>query len=129
VGAWGWSHGGGETYNLMQELKRLQDLNLLTTPFTVDATAYMDGVRHQGLSPPLNFFSEDRKPILTNSHANWYQPHWAPFGGVSVSGSDIDTNLSTLLDPANVQDHVEIVVEVDDQQLLINFFEQEMSIR
>jgi hypothetical protein len=129
VGSFGWSHGGGATYLLMQTLNKLKDLNLLKEAFTVDATAYIDAVRYDAFSGTFNPFPEPRKPVLTSAHANWYQTNITPFQGTSVTGSDIDVDFTPQLDPENILDHVEVAIEVSDQELLLDFFEQELSTR
>jgi hypothetical protein len=113
----------------MQKLKALKDLNLLTQPFSVDATAYIDAVRYDVWSGTFNFLPEPRKPVLTQAHANWFQTNPQPFRGSSVSGSDIDLDMTVQAEAMGGQDHVSIAVLVWQQQLLVGFFEQKLPSR
>jgi hypothetical protein len=88
----GYSHGAGATYVLAEELSKDDDL---TGKFTLEFTAYIDGVKKQSLN------ALGLKPIGTEAHYNVYQHAFgAAFGfkliqGTSVPGSLFDDNTDT----------------------------------
>ena len=62
----GYSHGGGSTYDLCDRLNRKRaDIGM----FSIGFTSYVDGIQNFWLNP----FAERRRPPSTGFHANQYQ--------------------------------------------------------
>ena len=105
VAIFGYSQGGGATYVLANALNtNRQAIGI----FTIDVTAYIDGVRHTGWNP------EDRTPPGTLHHANYWQDHASGvlgLHGASIPGSHPNLNVRTTTWGANL-DHFTI----DDDQ-------------
>lgn len=103
VGIFGYSHGGGATYNLASQIT--------TNPppagaFTISFTAYIDAVTQN------NIGAENRLPPGTAWHLNLYQE--GPLSGGPVPGSneqfDVDNNALWMLNVshASIDDHVQV---------------------
>lgn len=78
----GYSHGGGSTYDLCNLLHVNRD-NI--GEFSISFTSYVDATRNFDLDP----FPEGRKPPATRFHANQYQTkRWPALQGIAVNGSE-----------------------------------------
>ena len=78
----GYSHGGGSTYNLCA---RLNDLRADIGTFSISFTSYVDAVRNAGF---MDFRVELRRPLTTGFHANQYQLNFLSLlSGGPVAGS------------------------------------------
>lgn len=127
---WGWSHGGGATYQLSKTLQRLKQNGRLAGLQQIAGTAYIDAVRYRpgfGLfSETANWTAESRKPVWTVVHGNWYQRNKSQSSGrlvgTSVPGSTPNLDLSNELTNPAINDHKEVVVYVDKNGLLVDFF-------
>jgi hypothetical protein len=144
IGIFGYSHGGGATYNLSHALDNYATIDAPGKPFTIDATAYIDAVQYQDIldwvwTGTYNPFSESRRPVNSNNHANYYQtneifPGFSiPLHGVSVPGSSPDDDLSLFPPPdqsdADKINHYNIDELVANNEWLEAWFELRMSIR
>jgi len=77
VAIYGYSHGGGATYNLASDLTAAN--------ISIDFTAYIDAVTQGGTS------QETGLPLGTGFHANYYQPNGAlELGGGPVAGANLE---------------------------------------
>ena len=88
----GYSHGGGSTYDLCE---RLNDLRTDIGTFSIRFTSYVDGIRNGGDFDPR---AERRRPPMSGFHANQYQRRdWLLRGGPVArsvpppSGRRVDT--------------------------------------
>ena len=90
VGLYGFSHGGGSIYDLVE---RLQTNKLSIGDFTIDFTGYIDSIENDS---DLDLDPEIRIPLGTNYHVNYYQ-QWGfiPPWGNSVAGADVDVNVTS----------------------------------
>jgi hypothetical protein len=143
IGIFGWSHGGGATYDLAETLTNLKTgaIGDLPDTFTIDATAYIDAVNYGSLqlAPGVGFpgteswvpMAEFRRPPGAEKVANWYQEAFEPFAGThlfSPRPADLEQNLTNLIAPADRR-HVRIVDVVSDMEVLYDYFEDEMEAR
>ena len=88
VAIFGYSHGGGSTHDLAQRLDSNRgSLGTFTFPYT----AYIDGIRN---SSDIDITSETRLPPGTLYHVNYYQRNDLFIRGNSVSGANVDVNVS-----------------------------------
>lgn len=90
VAVYGFSHGGGSTYDLC---RRLDDNSIFIGAFDIVYTAYIDGIENDGT---FDLDSETRLPPSTAYHVNYYQRNI--FSGLtmgnSVPGADVDVNVT-----------------------------------
>jgi cysteine-rich repeat protein len=87
VAVFGYSHGGGSTHDLAN---RLDDNRGSIGTFSIDYTAYVDGIRN---SSDIDITSEDRLPPSTAYHVNYYQREDLFIRGDSVSGANVNVNV------------------------------------
>jgi hypothetical protein len=90
VGLYGFSHGGGSIYDLVE---RLQANQASIGDFDIDFTGYIDSIENDS---DVDLDPEIRTPIGTNYHVNYYQ-QWGiiPPWGSSVAGADVDVNVTS----------------------------------
>ncbi len=105
VAIYGYSHGGGSTYDLTN---RLNNNRGSIGSFSIDYTAYVDAIRN---SSDIDINSETRRPPSTAYHVNYYQRNDTFIRGNSVAGADVDVNVNSTawgsgLVHGNVDDHV-----------------------
>ena len=94
VTIFGYSHGGGSTNDLAI---RLDDNRGSIGSFSIDYTAYIDGVDNDNL---FDTDPEDQIPASTQFHDNYYERIcpivvFFPLCGNSIPGSDLDLNVNT----------------------------------
>jgi cysteine-rich repeat protein len=104
VAIYGYSHGGGSTYDLAN---RLNNNRGSIGSFSIDYTAYVDAIRN---SSDFDINSETRLPPSTAYHVNYYQRNDTFIRGNSVSGADVNVNVNNTawgsgLDHGEVDDH------------------------
>ena len=104
VSIYGYSHGGGSTHDLADRLNT--DRASIGT-FTMPYTAYVDAIRN---SSDIDIRSETRLPPSTAYHVNYYQRNDLFIRGDSVSGADVDVNVTSTpwgsgLDHGAIDDH------------------------
>jgi hypothetical protein len=88
VSIFGYSHGGGSTHDLAARLDSNRGgIGVFTFPYT----AYIDGIRN---SSDIDITSETRLPPATQYHVNYYQRNDLFIRGDSVSGANVDINVS-----------------------------------
>ena len=87
VAIFGYSWGGGATYELSYALSR--NTALVPAGYKLQYTAYVDGIRHTSL-----FSAETRLPIGTMYHDNFYQRKDWLLKGNSVAGAN-NVNVTT----------------------------------
>jgi hypothetical protein len=85
VGILGHSHGGGATYRLSR------DLSTGARSYTLAATAYVDAIQHDST---FEGQAEDRLPIATAYHVNYYQDSGI-LQGVATPGGNVNLNVRT----------------------------------
>ena len=90
VGLYGFSHGGGSIYDLVE---RLQANQASIGDFDIDFTGYIDSIENDS---DVDLDPEIRTPIGANYHVNYYQ-QWGiiPPWGSSVAGADVDVNVTS----------------------------------
>jgi hypothetical protein len=91
VAIFGYSHGGGSTNDLA---RRLDADRASLGPFTIDFTAYVDGIDNDS---DFDIDPESALPPTTGFHANYYQHPGCGFlqlCGGPVAGSDLDVNVT-----------------------------------
>jgi hypothetical protein len=99
VSVFGYSWGGGATYNLIDRLVIDAAAGLIQHPFAIPYTAYIDAVLH-GI---FNFGNpETRRPPASQFHVNYYERIGTPgeqlnVMGDAVPGSDFELNVNTTL--------------------------------
>jgi len=90
VAIYGFSHGGGSTYDLS---KRLDDNRASIGVFAIVYTAYIDGIENDS---SFDLDSETRLPPSSAYHVNYYQRNF--FSGLTmgnaVPGADVDVNVT-----------------------------------
>ncbi|MEM4302133.1 MAG: hypothetical protein QW570_08535, partial [Candidatus Caldarchaeum sp.] len=105
LGIIGYSWGGGLTYELSTELVSLQRDGRLPLAFDVDLTAYIDAVRFKRASP------EERPPLWTRYHMNFYQVSLTDLHGARMQGPGPyeELNLTGLHDHYTIDDEARLV--------------------
>jgi len=98
VSIFGYSHGGGSTYDLTS---RLNTNRASIGTFTIPYTAYIDGIRN---SSDIDLNPENRLPPTTQYHVNYYQQNDALIRGTSVPGADVDVNVGTGINHSAIDD-------------------------
>ena len=97
VSVFGYSWGGGATYNLVDRLVADAAAGKIQNPFSIPYTAYIDAVQH-------DFFAfgaaEIRRPPASQFHVNYFERIGTPdqnlnVMGNSVAGSDFELNVNT----------------------------------
>jgi cysteine-rich repeat protein len=89
VSVFGYSHGGGSTYDLLERLAiNAGSVGSYVLPYT----AYIDGIENDS---DIDIESERRLPIGTQYHVNYYQREDFFIRGNSVAGSAVDVNVSS----------------------------------
>lgn len=86
VAVYGYSWGGGATYELSAGLKANAALQ---GKFELRYTAYVDGIRHGSIS------SETRLPVNSTYHDNFYQRKDWLLKGNSVRGAQLNLNVTS----------------------------------
>ncbi len=137
-GIFGYSHGGGATYALSWALNAYAAEDAPGLPIVIDATAYVDAVTFQNylLWPPAlipvsgtyNWFAEQRRPLLSGAHANWYQSNGG-FHGTRVRGSAVESNLTEATVESAEMAHDLIDDFVESEGYLASFMKNNMSSR
>lgn len=97
VSIFGYSHGGGSTYDLAERLAiNAGSIGSYTLPYT----AYVDGIENDS---DIDIESERRLPFGSQYHVNYYQREDFFIRGNSVPGADVDVNVSNTSWGAGVQ--------------------------
>ncbi len=89
VSVFGYSHGGGSTYDLVE---RLATNAGSIGPFTLPYTAYVDAIENDS---DIDIESERRLPFGTAYHVNYYQREDFFIRGNSVPGANVDVNVNS----------------------------------
>lgn len=116
VAIYGYSHGGGSTYDLAWALNEnvignRSDINL---PFTVPFTSYVDAITNTWIG------AENRRPPLSQFHLNQYQRNLPLRGGPSNADDELNrTNIN--VDHYTIDDHATVL------ELLTIRFRQRVS--
>jgi len=93
VSIFGFSWGGGATYNLADRLGIARAEGLIQNPFTIPYTAYIDAVQHDVLAFGA---AEVRRPPASQFHVNYYQNNMENLiRGAPVALSDFELNVTT----------------------------------
>lgn len=88
VSIFGYSHGGGSTYDLAERL----DLNRAGIgTYAIPYSAYIDGIENDS---DIDLDSERRLPPGSAYHVNYYQRNDFLIRGDSVAGAAVDVNVS-----------------------------------
>jgi len=88
VSIFGYSHGGGSTYDLAERLA----INAGSIgSFAIPYTAYVDAIENDS---DIDIESERRRPIGSAYHVNYYQRADFFIRGNSVPGADVDVNVN-----------------------------------
>ncbi len=117
VAIYGYSHGGGSTYDLSWLLNENVIGNEfdITQPFTVTLTGYIDAITNTTIG------AENRRPPLTDFHVNQYQQNTG-IGGAFLNGGpsngDDDLDRSNLLD---VNGNPIVHGTIDDNMTILSF--------
>ena len=89
VSIFGYSHGGGSTFDLAERLA----INAGSIgSFTIPYTAYVDAIENDS---DIDIESERRRPIGSAYHVNYYQREDFFIRGNSVPGADVDVNVNS----------------------------------
>ncbi len=117
VAIYGYSHGGGSTYDLSWLLNENVIGNEfdITETFTVTLTGYIDAITNTTMG------AENRRPPLTDFHVNQYQQNTGIGGGFLNSGpsnGDDDLDRSNLLD---VNGNPIVHGTIDDNMTILDF--------
>jgi hypothetical protein len=97
VAIFGYSHGGGSTYDLAERLAiNAGSIGAYSLPYT----AYIDGIENDS---DIDIESERRLPFGSQYHVNYYQREDFFIRGNSVPGADVDVNVSNTSWGAGVQ--------------------------
>ena len=113
----GYSHGGGSTYDLVE---RLDTNRLVLGTFTIPFTSYVDGIANDS---DIDVGTETELPPSTMYHANYYEnPGCGLFQlcGGPIPGADFDLDVNTtpwgaLLDHFSVDDAPEVTTGLREQ--------------
>ncbi len=98
VAIFGYSHGGGATYELANRIYRntlpqsdSDRLDDITSPFTMPYTAYVDAITQETIG------AENRRPPMTAFHVNLYQTNSIASGGLTggPANGDDDFDVTT----------------------------------
>jgi hypothetical protein len=123
VSAFGYSQGGGSTYDLAQRL----DANRgAIGTFFIDYTAYIDGVEND---TALDYDAETKLPPSTAYHDNYYETVcpiviiFIPLCGDVVPGADLNLDINTTpwgagLDHFEIDDAPEVLQGIRDRLIL-----------
>lgn len=98
VGICGYSYGGGSTYRLCEYLFN-NSSNI--GPFDVDFTAYIDAIN----SAPALIIAEDRFPLGSSYHVNYYQTVDKLLRGTYVTGADTNQMIQNV-DHTTIDDNI-----------------------
>ncbi len=91
VSIFGYSHGGGSTYDLAERL----DINRASIgTFTMPYSAYIDGIENDS---DIDLDSERRRPLGSAYHVNYYQRNDFLIKGNSITtgGAEVDVNVTS----------------------------------
>jgi Ca2+-binding RTX toxin-like protein len=116
IAIFGYSHGGGSTYDLAWALNENVIGNSfdITEPFSVPFTSYVDAITN------VTAAAENRRPPLSTFHLSQYQQNTGIAGGWlngGASGADDDIDRSYLLDPAGLP---VVHTTIDDAQVVLD---------
>jgi hypothetical protein len=119
VSIFGYSHGGGSTYDLSERL----DINRASIgTFTMPYSAYIDGIENDS---DFDLDSERRRPLGSAYHVNYYQRSDFLIRGNSITtgGAEVDINVTSTpwggsLVHTSIDDHVNVRSGVLDPLLL-----------
>ena len=115
----GYSHGGGSTYDLAERL----DINRASIgTFTMPYSAYIDGIENDS---DIDLDSERRRPLTSAYHVNYYQRSDFLIKGNSITtgGAEVDINVNSTpwgggLVHGSIDDHANVRSGVLDPLLL-----------
>jgi hypothetical protein len=113
VSVFGYSHGGGSTYDLAERLAANAGA---IGSFTVPYTAYIDAIENDS---DIDIESERRLPPGTQYHVNYYQRNDLFIRGNSVPGANVDVNVNATpwgggLEHTGIDDHANVRSGVQD---------------
>ncbi|MDX2171118.1 MAG: hypothetical protein SF182_28880 [Deltaproteobacteria bacterium] len=119
VSIFGYSHGGGSTYDLSERL----DINRASIgTFTMPYSAYIDGIENDS---DIDLDSERRRPLGSAYHVNYYQRGDFLIKGNSITtgGAEVDVNVNNQswgggLVHTSIDDHANVRSGVLDPLLL-----------
>jgi hypothetical protein len=120
VSIFGYSHGGGSTYDLAERL----DVNRASIgTFTMPYSAYVDAIENDS---DIDIESERRRPRATGYHVNYYERNDFLIKGNSINsggGAEVDVNVNSQpwgggLGHSEVDDHANVRSGVLDPLLL-----------
>jgi hypothetical protein len=98
VGIFGYSHGGGATYNLAWALHEYGVYDLAGWSYSLDATAYIDAISFDAypilVSGTYNPYAETRRPPDSLSHRSWFQHNDVTFSGAPSDPPSANYDLS-----------------------------------
>src|SRR5690606_38516941 len=112
VAIYGYSHGGGGTFELA---KRLHDNRASIGTFTFPFTGYVDAINNVDINP----FAETRLPPTTAYHVNYYQTNEFLIQGDDVPGADLNLNVNSTpwgadLEHSGIDDHPNVRAGIFD---------------
>ncbi len=108
VSIMGYSHGGGSTYMLSEQLA---NTDLIVNPYSVPFTAYVDAIRQ----PLINFLPETRRPLRSNFHSNQYQTNDKLLHGAQGTGDDELDRSSLGVNHVTIDDHAMVIELLKDR--------------
>jgi hypothetical protein len=120
VSIFGYSHGGGSTYDLAERL----DVNRASIgTFTMPYSAYVDAIENDS---DIDIESERRRPRATGYHVNYYERNDFLIKGNSINsggGAEVDVNVNSTpwgggLGHSEIDDHANVRSGVLDPLLL-----------
>ncbi len=119
VSIFGYSHGGGSTYDLAERL----DINRASIgTFTMPYSAYVDAIENDS---DIDIQSERRRPLASAYHVNYYQRSDLFIKGNSITtgGAEVDINVNNTpwgggLVHGEIDDHANVRSGVLDPLLL-----------
>lgn len=108
VAIFGYSHGGGSTYDLAE---RLNNNRAGIGTFTLPYSAYIDGIMN---SSDIDIRSEDRLPPATQYHVNYYQRNDFFIKGDDVPGANVNINVGGGISHGEIDDQAGVRSGVQD---------------